>query len=84
MFNDEPNDNETFLYKLERESEVQKLIAHLKRSRKNYVRRRAATMLGNIAEISDPNERRQAVKALVSAIKTDEDDSVRAAAIDAL
>ena len=84
MFNDEPGDNETFLYKLERESEVQKLIAHLKRSRKNYVRRRAATMLGNIAEISNPNERRQAVKALVSAIKTDEDDSVRAAAIDAL
>ncbi|EMA31526.1 MULTISPECIES: HEAT repeat domain-containing protein [Haloarcula] len=84
MLNDESDDNETFLYKLERESEVQKLIAHLKRSKKTYVRRRAATMLGNISEIPDSNERRQAAKALVSAVKTDEDDSVRAAAIDAL
>jgi HEAT repeat protein len=84
MFNEQPDDNEPFLYRLERESEVLKLIAHLKRSKKSYVRRRAATMLGNISEIPDPDERRQTVKTLVSTVKTDEDDSVRAAAIDAL
>jgi HEAT repeat protein len=84
MFNDKRDNSETFLYKLERESEVQKLIAHLKRSKKTYVRRRAATMLGNIAEIPDPNEQRQAAKALVNAVKLDDDDGVRAAAIDAL
>lgn len=84
MFNDGSDGEETFLYRLERNSEVLKLIAHLKRSEKAYVRRRAATMLGNISEIPDPDERQQAVKALVNTVKTDEDDGVRAAAIDAL
>ena len=84
MFDDDLDGNGTFLYRLERESEVLKLVAHLKLSEKVYVRRRAAEMLGNISEIPDPDERQQTVKALINAVKTDEDDSVRAAAIDAV
>lgn len=41
-------------------------------------------MLGNISEIPAPDERRQATKPLVTTVKTDEDATVPAAAIDAL
>ena len=84
MFNNDSDPGDTFLYELERESEVLKLVAHLKLSEKEYVRRRAAEMLGNISTIHDPNERQQAVEALVTAVQEDDSDSVRAAAIDAL
>ena len=84
MFDDESDTGDTFLYKLERESEALKLVAHLKLSEKPYVRKRAAVMLGNINEIHDPDDRQQVVEALVTAVRSDEDDEVRAAAIDAL
>jgi len=84
MFNDQSDVDETFLYKLERESKALKLVAHLRLSEKTYVRRRAAEMLGNLREIPDPEERQRVVEALVTAVSEDDDDSVRAAAIDAL
>ena len=84
MFDDPPDRGDGFMYRLERESEALKLVAHLKLGEKEYVRRRAAEMLGNITTIHDPDERTQVVDALVGAVRDDEDDSVRAAAIDAL
>ena len=84
MLNDESDAGDTFLYKLERESKALKLVAHLKLSDKEYVRRRAAEMLGNISTIADPDERKQVVEALVTAVQQDDEDSVRAAAIDAV
>jgi len=84
MFDDESDTDETFLYKLERESEALKLVAHLKLSEKAYVRRRAAVMLGNVGTIRDDDERQQVVEALATAVQEDEDDDVRAAAIDGL
>lgn len=84
MSNDPSDAGDSFLYKLERESKALKLVAHLKLSDKEYVRRRSAEMLGNLSSIPNPNERQQVVDALVNAVKTDDEDSVRAAAIDAL
>lgn len=84
MSNDPSDAGDTFLYKLERESKALKLVAHLKLSEKVYVRRRSAEMLGNLSSIPDPDERQQVVDALVNAVKNDDDDSVRAAAIDSL
>jgi HEAT repeat protein len=84
MFNDEADVDGTFLYKLERESKALKLVAHLKRSEKTYVRKRAAEMLGNLTTIHNPEERQRVVEALVTAVREDEEDDVRAAAIDAL
>lgn len=84
MFNDESDVDETFLYKLERESKALKLVVHLKRSEKTYVRKRAAEMLGNLTTIPNPEERQRVVEALVTAVREDEEDDVRAAAIDAL
>src|SRR6056297_3560132 len=82
---DDPSDTgDTFMYRLERESEALKLVAHLKRSEKVYVRRRAAEMLGNLSTIRNPDERTRVVEALITAVQEDDDDSVRAAAIDAL
>jgi len=84
MFNDPSDTGDTFMYRLERESEALKLVAYLNRGEKAYVRRRAAEMLGNISTIHDPNERTQVVEALINAVQHDDDDGVRAAAIDAL
>lgn len=84
MFNDPSDTGDTFMYRLERESAALKLVAHLKLGEKVYVRRRAAEMLGNIGTIHDPDERTQVVDALITAVRADDDDSVRAAAIDAL
>jgi HEAT repeat protein len=84
MSNDQSDTDDTFLYELERESKVLKLAAHLKLSEKVYVRRRAAEMLGNISSIPDPDERQHVIDTLVNAVETDDDDSVRAAAIETL
>ncbi|MDL0122643.1 MULTISPECIES: HEAT repeat domain-containing protein [Halobacterium] len=66
------------LYGLERSGDVEKLVELLQESEKETVRRRAAEILGNLDE-PEP----EGIQALVDAM-SDDDESVRAAAIDAL
>lgn len=81
---DRSDDEDDFLYELERESETRKLVTYLRRSEKSYARRRAAIMLGNLSEIPDPDEQTQVIDALVNAVWQDDAEPVRAAAVDAL
>jgi HEAT repeat protein len=74
----------TFLYELARDSRTTELVAHLRRSSNPVVRRRAAELLGDLAEHPDRDATEEMVRALVDAVRTDDDDSVRARAIDAL
>jgi HEAT repeat protein len=82
MSNNPSNSENAFSVK--RESKPLNLVAHLKPIEKVYVRRRAAEVLGNLSSLSNPDERQQVLDGLVTTIKTDDDDEVRAAAIDAL
>jgi HEAT repeat protein len=66
------------LYGLERSGDVEKLVELLRESEKPTVRRRAAEILGNL---DDPES--AGIDALVGAM-SDDDESVRAEAIDAL
>lgn len=72
-----------FLYELARESRTSDLVAYLKRSDSPVVRRRAAELLGDLSN-SPRDTEEEAVRALVRAVSEDDDDSVRARAIDAL
>jgi HEAT repeat protein len=81
---DDPGDGTAFLYGLARESDVTGLVAHLKRSDSPLVRRRAAEILGDLSNDPTHDAEQEAVRALVGAVFEDDDDSVRAQAIDAL
>ncbi len=83
MFDTNRDDGPDHLYELERESKVRELITHLKRSEKSYVRRRAAEMLGNVRGM-DETEEHKTVDALIRTVRGDDDDRVRAAAVEAL
>ena len=74
----------TFLYELARDSRTTELVAHLRRSSNPVVRRRAAELLGDLSEHPDRDATEEVVRALVTAVRNDDDDSVRARAIDAL
>ncbi|MFB6112540.1 MAG: HEAT repeat domain-containing protein [Halodesulfurarchaeum sp.] len=67
------------LFELERRQDVDGLVQLLERSDNPKVRKRAAEILGDIDETSTNH-----VVPLARAVKNDEDESVRAAAIDAL
>jgi len=83
MFNTD-TDRETFMYELERDGEVRQLVTYLRNSNKEYARKRAATILGNVRAIQNPDDEQQAIDALVAAVHEDESEDVRAAAVDAL
>lgn len=74
------------LFELERNAEFEQLITHLEESSKTDIRRRAAEILGGLAsEIHDRRYSRQdVIDALVEVSQEDDDEEVRAAAIDAL
>lgn len=74
----------TFLYELARDSRTTELVAHLRRSSNPVVRRRAAELLGDLDEHPDRDATEEVVRALVEAVRNDNNDSVRARAIDAL
>jgi HEAT repeat protein len=67
------------LYQLEKDGDVDALLDHLTGSDAPAVRKRAATVLGEVVD-DEPH----AVDALVTAAREDEDEAVRGAAIDAL
>ena len=74
------------LFELERNSDFEQLIEHLEESPNSNIRRRSAEILGSLAAKADDTRfsRDEVIDALVEASQTDDDDEVRAAAIDAL
>lgn len=84
MFDDNPERDTAFLYELARESKTTELVAHLKRGETPLVRRRAAETLGDLSNDPTHEPEDEVIRALVKAVVEDDDDSVRARAIDAL
>lgn len=74
------------LFELERNAEFEKLLSLLERSPNPNIRRRAAEILGSLESKAGEGRipRGEVIKALVAASQNDEDDEVRAAAIDGL
>lgn len=68
------------LYRLARDNDMEALCDRAKGSRSPAVRRRAALMLGDIGDI----ENNRTVDVLIHLVTDDDDDRVRAAAVDAL
>ncbi|RQG97322.1 HEAT repeat domain-containing protein [Natrarchaeobius chitinivorans] len=79
-----PEDEPTFLYELARNSEELALLEYLTQSEKPLIRYRAAEILGSLASSQNDEARERVVEALVRTARRDENDSVRAAAIDAI
>lgn len=73
----------TFLYALARDGETHEIVAYLKQSDKAVIRRRCAELLGDLSDGSAHDDE-VAVRGLIDAVLKDENDSVRARAIDAL
>jgi len=67
------------LYQLEKDGDVDSLLDHLKLSDSPSIRKRAAEILGDVV-----GDEPQAVDALVRTARSDDDEEVRGAAIDAL
>jgi HEAT repeat protein len=84
MFDDDPERDTAFLYELARESKTTELVAHLKRGDTPLVRRRAAETLGDLSNDPTHEPEEEVIRALIKAVVEDDDDSVRARAIDAL
>ncbi|SDR38521.1 HEAT repeat domain-containing protein [Natronobacterium texcoconense] len=74
------------LFELERNAEFEELVTHLEESSNTDIRRRAAEILGGLASEVEKTRfpREDVVDPLVEASQDDDDEEVRAAAIDAL
>ncbi|WP_049922551.1 HEAT repeat domain-containing protein [Halopiger djelfimassiliensis] len=74
------------LFELERNAEFEQLITHLEESSTPNIRKRSAEILGSLESKAGGNQypRDEVIDALVTASQDDENDAVRAAAIDAL
>ncbi|MFP8954619.1 HEAT repeat domain-containing protein (plasmid) [Natrialbaceae archaeon A-arb3/5] len=74
------------LFKLERNADFEQLISYLERSSNANIRRRAAEILGSLATEADddPHPDEDPVSALTTVAQDDDNQEVRAAAIDAL
>lgn len=84
MIDDEPQRDTAFLYELARDAETTELVGYLKRGRTAQVRRRAAEVLGDLADSPTYETEDEVVEALIQTVQEDEDDSVRARAADSL
>jgi HEAT repeat protein len=84
MFDDEPARDTTFLYELARDGETSALVSYLRRGDRPVVRRRAAEILGDFSDVPQETDEEEIVQALIEAVREDDDDTVRARAIDAL
>ena len=84
MIDDDPAKDTSFLYELARDREVSALVTYLRRGKRPAVRTSAAEMLGDLSNTSIPDDREEAVEGLIRAVQEDDDDTVRARAIDAL
>ncbi|MWV41155.1 HEAT repeat domain-containing protein [Natrialba sp. INN-245] len=79
-----PEEDPTFLYELARNSEELKLLEYLTGSEKPIIRYRAAEILGGLASSTNDDDRDRVLRALLRTARHDENDSVRASAIDAI
>ena len=68
------------LYRLARDNDMEELCDRAKESESPAVRRRAALMLGDVGDVEDD----RTVDVLIHLVTDDDDDRVRAAAVDAL
>lgn len=84
MVDDEPASETTFLYELARDFETQSLVSYLRHSDSPEVRRRTAEILGDFATVSSYTDQEEAIRALIRTVREDDDDGVRARAIDSL
>lgn len=81
---DDSDPDNSFLYELARDGRTAELVAHMKRAQRPVVRRRAAEILGDFADVSRPVDRDEIVRELITVTLEENDDSVRARAIDSL
>ncbi|RQG97579.1 HEAT repeat domain-containing protein [Natrarchaeobius oligotrophus] len=79
-----PQEDPTFLYEFARDANEVKLIEYLTGSEKPIIRYRAAELLGGLASGTSEEARERVVEALARTARRDRNDSVRAAAIDAI
>jgi HEAT repeat protein len=86
MTEDRSGTETAFLYELARDSKTTELVAYLRRGSSPVVRRRAAEMLGDFAADTGRADgaTQEVIRALIQAVQADDDDTVRARAIDAL
>ncbi len=84
MIDDDPVRDTAFLYELARDREVSALVAYLRRGKRPTVRARAAEILGDLSGARTDADEEEVVQGLIKAVQEDDDDTVRARAIDAL
>jgi HEAT repeat protein len=84
MIDDSATTDATFLYELARDARATDVVAYLRRGSSPVVRRRAAEILGELAADVDEDADEAVVRGLVDAVRADDDEGVRARAIDAL
>ena len=78
------NTDTTFLYELARDSETSEIVAYLKHSDDPVIRARAAEILGDFADAPRQFDEHELTRELVTAALEDDEERVRAMAIDAL
>jgi HEAT repeat protein len=84
MYDDDQELDDSFLYELAREGQTTEIVAYMKHAERTIVRRRAAEILGDFADVQRSIDREEIVRELINAVLDETDDSVRARAIDAL
>ncbi|MFB6227698.1 MAG: HEAT repeat domain-containing protein [Halobacteriales archaeon] len=80
----EPGFDDMFLYELAREGETSELVAYMKHAENPDLRERAAELLGDFADTPRAIDRAEIVRELTTVVTEEENDEVRARAIDSL
>jgi HEAT repeat protein len=80
----EPGFDDMFLYELAREGETSELVAYMKHSDDPNLRERAAELLGDFADTPRAIDKAEVVRELTTVVTKEENDEVRARAIDSL
>jgi HEAT repeat protein len=83
MFDNNSTDT-TFLYELARDSDTSEIIGYLKNSEDPAIRARAAEILGDFSDVPQDFKYEEIVRELVGAALQDDNEKVRAMAIDSL
>ncbi len=81
---DDPGFDDMFLYELAREGETTQLVAYMKHSDSPDVRERAAELLGDFADTPRAIDEAEITRELITVVIEEENDKVRARAIDSL
>lgn len=84
MSQDDSRFDDSFLYELARNGDTAGLINHLKHGDKAIIRQRAAELLGDFSEVSRQFDKQEITYELINAVLEEQDDGVRARAIDSL